>query len=91
MNDHPLMQYFAYQHLPQHLQDASKPFHDLACGIVANHLPNHQLEITLQKLIEAKDAAVRSQLFTTSFNSAAVVTSAKRPMPDGHESPTEPE
>lgn len=87
MNDHPLMQYFAYEHLPHHLQAASKPFHDLARGIVSNHLLNHQLEITLQKLIEAKDAAVRSQLFTTSFNAAAVVTSAKRPMPEGHKAP----
>lgn len=64
MNKHPLMEYFAYSHLPEHLQAASKPFHDLATSIIETHAPNPQLDVALQKLIETKDAAVRSALYT---------------------------
>ena len=58
-----ILQYFDYAHLPPHLQDVSKPF-----GILAEHLASsmprcEQLDIALQKLLEAKDAAVRAKLF----------------------------
>lgn len=65
MGQHPLMEYFAYSHLPEHLQAASKPFHDLALNMVETHKPNVQLDVALQKLIETKDAAVRSALYTS--------------------------
>ncbi len=63
MNDEPLMQFFAYAHLPSHLQAVSKYFHDLACIVVNKCPPNRQREHALQKLIEAKDAAVRALIF----------------------------
>lgn len=49
----------AYDHLPPHLQAVSKPFHDLGEQLLAN-LPDHrQLVFALDKLVEAKDCAVR--------------------------------
>lgn len=49
---------FDYGHLPQHLQDVSKPFHDVAYEMA--YLPGPQVSIGLQKLIEAKDCMVRA-------------------------------
>lgn len=50
---------FAYDHLPRHLQEISKPFHDLAVLLITT-LPDHrQLLAALDKLTEAKDCAVR--------------------------------
>lgn len=49
----------AYEHLPAHLQAVSKPFHDLGVQLLAV-LPDHrQLVFALDKLVEAKDCAVR--------------------------------
>ena len=70
MEKTPILQFFAYGHLPEALQKVSKPFHDLAhelcedddeCGTTAL-LPNNNSEraVALRKLLEAKDAAVRS-------------------------------
>lgn len=57
-----LMQFFAYQHLPEHLQKISKPFGDLAEWI-CNTLPrNPERTVALRKLLEAKDCAVRAKL-----------------------------
>ena len=59
----PLMQFFAYSHLPEHLQAVSKPFGELAENIV-NTLPrNPERTTALRKLLEAKDCAVRALLF----------------------------
>jgi hypothetical protein len=60
MEQYEILRYFAYSHLPEHLQKISKPFSDLA-GEMADILP-HQTEtvVALRKLLEAKDAAVRS-------------------------------
>lgn len=57
-----LLQFFAYDHLPQHLQEHSKPFHDLAHKLFETLPHNYQLSFALMKLIEAKDCAVRSSL-----------------------------
>lgn len=58
-----LMQFFAYSHLPAHLQEISKPFGDLAEQIV-NTLPsNPERTVALRKLLEAKDCAVRAKLY----------------------------
>jgi hypothetical protein len=55
-----IAQFFAYAHLPPHLQAVSKPFGDLATQIV-NTLPrNPERTVALRKLLEAKDAAVRA-------------------------------
>lgn len=65
--DH-IIQFFAYEHLPPHLQRISKPFCDLARNIVAEDqnvsaLPrNPERTVCLRKLLEAKDAAVRCAL-----------------------------
>ncbi|WP_128818033.1 hypothetical protein [Streptomyces sp. S063] len=49
---------FAYDHLPKHLQEVSKPFHDLA-ETMLNRLPDDpELSAALRKLREAKDCAV---------------------------------
>lgn len=60
------MQFFAYAHLPEHLQEISRPFGDLA-AIIVNTLPrNAERTVALRKLLEAKDAAVRAKLFKES-------------------------
>ncbi len=59
-----IMQFFAFDHLPEHLQAVSKPFAELAETI--HLLPrNAERSVALRKLLEAKDAAVRARLATT--------------------------
>lgn len=54
-------QFFAYSHLPPHLQEVSKPFAGLAAVVLT--LPrNPERTVSLRKLLEAKDAAVRARL-----------------------------
>ena len=71
-----ILQFFAYAHLPAHLQGVSKPFCELANAIVSGDntpesgtvtfggpLPrNPERTVALRKLLEAKDAAVRALL-----------------------------
>jgi hypothetical protein len=59
----PLLQFFSYMHLPPHLQNISKPFHDQAQRIVDDLPDNIMRQIALLKLIESKDAAVRAVVF----------------------------
>jgi hypothetical protein len=59
-NQH-VLQFFKYDHLPQHLQDVSAPFADLARQIARN-TNNQETTVALRKLLEAKDAAVRAML-----------------------------
>lgn len=58
-----LLQFFAYEHLPAHLQEISKPFGDLAKLIVEILPSNPERSAGLRKLLEAKDCAVRAKLF----------------------------
>ena len=61
MENEWLIQFFAYEHLPPHLQEVSKPFGDLANALM--NLPrNPERTVALRKLLEAKDAAVRARL-----------------------------
>lgn len=60
------MQFFAYEHLPAHLQEISKPFGDLAAVIHERVPRNPERTVALRKLLEAKDAAVRAKLFKDS-------------------------
>ena len=63
MEQHYLMQFFEYTHLPSHLQDISIQFQALANSMDLI-LPNNPEKTTaLRKLLEAKDCAVRSVLF----------------------------
>jgi len=57
------MQFFAYEHLPTHLQEVSKPFGELAKTIVETLPRNPERTVALRKLLESKDAAVRARLF----------------------------
>lgn len=59
----PIMQFFAYAHLPEHLQEISRPFCALADHIVATLPRNPERTVALRKLLESKDAAVRARLF----------------------------
>lgn len=57
-----ILQFFTHSHLRTDMQNVSKPFGDLALNIV-NTLPrNPERTVALRKLLEAKDAAVRSLL-----------------------------
>lgn len=59
MNTPPIMQFFAYGHLPEHLQPTSKLFAELAGELLS--LPeNAERSVALRKLLEAKDAAIRA-------------------------------
>lgn len=55
-----IMQFFAWQHLPPHLQAVSQPFGELAEKIEATIPRNPERTVALRKLLEAKDAAVRA-------------------------------
>ena len=55
-----ILQFFAYAHLPPHLQAVSQPFGDLATRIVDTLPRNPERTVALRKLLEAKDAAVRA-------------------------------
>jgi len=57
-----VLKFFAYDHLPPHLQDMSKPFHGLAHLIVQRCPDNPETTVALRKLLESKDAAVRACL-----------------------------
>lgn len=59
----PLLQFFAYAHLPPALQAHSKPFSDLAVTLVDTLPNNTERTAALRKLLEAKDCAVRAKLF----------------------------
>jgi hypothetical protein len=62
----PMLQFFEYGHLPEKLQEASRPFCDLAKHVAEGYPRNPERTVTLRKLLEAKDAAVRSLLYKES-------------------------
>lgn len=59
----PIMQFFAYNHLPFDLRMVSKPFGELAATIWETLPRNPERTVALRKLLEAKDAAVRAKLY----------------------------
>jgi hypothetical protein len=59
----PMLQFFAYDHLPGHLQAVSQPFSSLAREIDATLPRNPERTVALRKLLEAKDCAVRAMLW----------------------------
>jgi len=57
-----ILEYFAYIHLPKHLQEISKSIGDIAY-IMADRLPDcAEKSAGLRKLLEAKDCFVRANL-----------------------------
>lgn len=66
-NKEPLLQFFKYEHLPQNLQNVSRPFGEVAQSI-ADRLPRNSERTTcLRKLLEAKDCAVRAALYDEEY------------------------
>lgn len=59
----PIMQFFAFEHLPPHLAIVSAPFAGIAQNVHATLPRNAERTVCLRKLLEAKDAAVRARLF----------------------------
>jgi len=57
-----VLQFFRFEHLPDRLKRASHPFCQLAVALIANLPENREREKALDRLLEAKDAAVRSLL-----------------------------
>lgn len=58
-----LLQFFAYEHLPPHLQVVSKPFGDMARELAGSLPANAESTTALRKLLESKDCAVRAVLY----------------------------
>ena len=56
-----ILRFFDYAHLPDHLQEVSAPFHDLAWHFAAR-FEGDELTTSLRKLLEAKDCMVRAAL-----------------------------
>lgn len=67
MNDEPtkepMLQFFEYSHLPDHLKDVSAPFWLMAQSITTKLPRNPERSAALRKLLEAKDCAVRAALY----------------------------
>jgi hypothetical protein len=73
----PIMQYFAYEHLPEKLQVVSKPFGQLAQTIVDTLPRNPERSVALRKLLEGKDAAVRAALTKQSDEEMGAMTTGQ--------------
>lgn len=56
-----ILTHFTYAHLPQHLQEVSKPYCDLA-NTLARALDGPEVTVALRKLLESKDCAVRARI-----------------------------
>lgn len=63
MDDEQMLQFFAWEHLPAHLQEVSKHFVGIANMMVSSLPRNPERTAGLRKLLEAKDCAVRARLF----------------------------
>lgn len=58
----PILKYFVLDHLPEKLRPISAPFHILAHHMEEILPAGPEKSVTLRKLLEAKDAAVRAAL-----------------------------
>jgi hypothetical protein len=61
--EEPILQFFAYSHLPETLRETSRPFGVLALTLCDTVPRNPERTMALRKLLEAKDAAVRAMLY----------------------------
>jgi hypothetical protein len=59
-----VLRFFAYEHLPPHLQRVSRPLGELARDL-ARKVGGPEAVIALRKLLEAKDCLVRAALSPT--------------------------
>jgi len=60
--EYPIMKYFEYKHLPEHLQKISKPIGELPNRMNAKIENSAEKSAGLRKLLEAKDCLVRAAL-----------------------------
>lgn len=61
-DENSILKFFAYEHLPAHLQAASKPIGELA-RLMDQSLPDGpEKSAGLRKLLEAKDCFVRAKV-----------------------------
>lgn len=58
----PILKYFAYEHLPAHLQEVSAPIGELARSMDSALPDGPEKSAGLRKLLEAKDCLVRARL-----------------------------
>lgn len=58
----PILRYFHFAHLPEHLKLVSIKFFELVCFMIAVVPRNAERTAALRKLLEAKDAAVRANV-----------------------------
>jgi len=61
--EEPVLQFFKYEHLPSHLQAVSCDFFIVAMSLCLKVKRNPERTVALRKLLEAKDAAVRSVIY----------------------------
>lgn len=57
-----ILQFFRFDHLPQHLQDISAPYSEQAFRLFTTLPDNEERAFALRKLLESKDAAVRAMV-----------------------------
>lgn len=57
-----LLSYFAFSHLPEHLQAVSRPYCELAHHLRDTLPEGAEATTALRKLLESKDCAVRAAL-----------------------------
>ena len=62
IEQYPIMRYFAYDHLPEHLQPISQAICEVALDICSKELKGPEMSAGLRKLLEAKDCFVRAAL-----------------------------
>lgn len=58
----PIMKFFEFSHLPEHLQAVSGDVYALACSMDAQLPDSAEKSAGMRKLLEAKDCFVRSAL-----------------------------
>ena len=58
----PIMKFFEFAHLPEHLQPVSAAVYDAACKMEAMLPDGAEKSAGLRKLLEAKDCFVRAKL-----------------------------
>jgi len=56
------MNNFSYKHLPEHLQEVSKPICELAHHVHETYVESGEKQAGLRKLLEAKDCLVRASM-----------------------------
>ena len=62
MEEDRMLKWFAFSHLPAHLQTVSRPFWELAHLLAERVTAGPERTVALRKLLEAKDAAVRAAM-----------------------------